>query len=293
MDSRNETESRVYRFLSEDHFAQLYATFIEAFSDYVFPFALTETQFRNYINVNGVDLNRTIGCIEDDRLIGFSLNGFGEWNGCSTMYDAGTGVIPPKRRLGIGKDMFERMLPGFIEQGIEQCLLEVVTTNTGAVKLYEQLDFHPIRELALLQCDHTFTSPKARPTDVEIRDLEKPDWLHLATFWDGQPSWQNSIDAQIRTHSLKRKLGAYIGDECVGYIVFSNNFGRLAQIAVGHKHRNRGIGSLLLKHMQSEIADGYSAQVINIDKALEVPMQFFRNRGFHERISQYEMLKEL
>jgi len=293
MDSRNETELRHYRFLSEAHFAQLYATFIEAFSDYVFPFALTEAQFRNHINVNGVDLNRTIGCIEDDRLIGFSLNGFGDWQGRSTIYDAGTGVIPSRRRQGISEAMFERMLPDFVEAGIEQCLLEVVTSNTGAVKLYEKFDFYPVRELALLQFDNAFTVAVAQPTDVDIRELEEPDWSYLSTFWDGQPSWQNSIDAQIRTHGLKRKLGAYIGEECVGYIVFSSNFGRLAQIAVAHKHRNRGIGSLLLGHMRSEIADGYSAQVINIDKALDGPMRFFRNRGFHERISQYEMLKEL
>lgn len=293
MDSRNETELRHYRFLSEEHFAQLYATFIEAFSDYVFPFALTETQFRNHLNVNGVDLNRTIGCLDGDNLIGFSLNGFGEWQGRSTIYDAGTGVIPRKRRQGISQAMFERMLPDFVEAGIEQCLLEVVTTNTGAIKLYEKLDFHPVRELALLQYHEASTRAVAQPNDVEIRELGEPDWRHLASFWDGLPSWQNSIDAQIRTHSLKRKLGAFVGNKCVGYIIFSNNFGRLAQIAVAHEHRNRGIGSFLLEHMRSETVAGYSGQVINIDKALDGPMQFFRNRGFRERISQYEMLKRL
>lgn len=293
MDSRNETELRHYRFLSEEHFAQLYATFVEAFSDYVFPFALTEMQFRNHINVNGVDLNRTIGCLDGEKLIGFSLNGFGEWLGRETFYDAGTGVIPSKRRQGISEAMFERMLPDFVELGIEQCLLEVVTSNTGAIKLYEKLDFHPVRELALLQFEEGLGQPVVQPNDVEIRDLSEPDWQHLATFWDGQPSWQNSIDAQIRTHSLKRRLGAFVGDECVGYIIFSNNFGRLAQIAVAHEHRNRGIGSFLLEHMRSETAAGYSGQVINIDKALDGPMQFFRNRGFHERISQHEMLKNL
>lgn len=293
MDSRNETESRVYRFLSEDHFAQLYATFIEAFSDYVFPFALTETQFRNHINVNSVDLSRTIGCFENERLIGFSLNGFGDWHGRPTLYDAGTGVIPSMRRQGISDGMFERMLPEFAEQGIEQCLLEVVTTNSGAVRLYEKLDFHPVRELALLQCDAGLALDHANPGGVEIREIDEPNWPHLATFWDGQPSWQNSPEAMLRSRSLKRRLGAYIGDECVGYIIFSNNFGRLAQIAVAHNCRNRGIGSLLLKHMQSKTADGYSLQVINIDKSLASAMRFFRSRGFHERISQHEMLARL
>lgn len=293
MDSRNETESRQYRFLCEDDFAQLYATFIEAFSDYVFPFALTETQFRNHINVTGVDLDRTIGCVENDRLVGFSLNGFGQWQGKSTLYDAGTGVIPPKRRQGISEAMFRRMLPEFIEQGIEQILLEVVTTNSAAVGLYEKLDFRSVRELALLQYDAGETFDSAAVNDVVIREVEGLDWNHVRTFWDGLPSWQNSTIAMDRSRSLKRRLAAFVGDDCVGYAVFSKNFGRLAQIAVAPAHRNHGIGSLLLKRIQAATADGYSLQVINIDKSVDSAMRFFRNRGFVERVSQYEMVKTL
>ena len=83
MANGNETESRYCRFLTEDHFPQLYEAFIEAFSDYVIPFALTEVQFRNHINLNAVDLSRTVGCMEGDRLAGFSLNAFGTWKTAS------------------------------------------------------------------------------------------------------------------------------------------------------------------------------------------------------------------
>src|SRR5947208_6614795 len=98
-------------FLGEGHFAALYSAFTEAFSDYVYPFALTETQFRNHLLLNGVDLDRTAGCFIDGRLVGFSLNGFGDWGGVPTVYDAGSGVIPSYRRRHICEPMFEMMLP--------------------------------------------------------------------------------------------------------------------------------------------------------------------------------------
>src|SRR5205807_2562 len=111
--------------LDEAYFSRLYDAFILAFSDYVVPFALTEVQFRNHIVLNAVDLDSTIGCVDGENLIGFSLNGFGEWLGKSTVYDAGTGVIPDFRRQGVSQKMFDLMLPIFKEKGVEQCLLEV------------------------------------------------------------------------------------------------------------------------------------------------------------------------
>lgn len=294
MNNRNQTDLRNCRFLGDEYFHQLFEAFNEAFSDYVVPFALTEVQFRNHINLTAVDLNRTIGCLDkDDKLAGFSLNGFGDWNGLPTVYDAGTGVIPDQRRQGLSEAMFEVMIPVFKEQRIEQFLLEVVTTNIGAVKLYEKLDFMTTRTLALLQCDQPVNALADTSETFDIRDITEPDWELLRTFWDGQPSWQNSVDAVKRSIHLKRFIGAFEDGVCVGYIVFSSKVGRVAQIAVSKEHRGRGIGTALVRAMQSETSDGFSLQIINIDKSLSDVMDFFRNRGFYERLAQFEMVKTM
>ncbi|MFL6374871.1 MAG: GNAT family N-acetyltransferase [Pyrinomonadaceae bacterium] len=280
-------------FLGEEHFTELYATFTEAFSDYVFPFALTESQFKNHLVLNGVDLRRTAGCFVDGRLVGFSLNGFGDWGGVSTVYDAGSGVIPSHRRRHICESMFEMMLAAFRQQGIGQCLLEVINSNTGAIRLYEKLGFTVKRELSLLQCDGELVVPVAVSRDVEVRAMERPDWATFATFWDGMPSWQNSSEAIERSHGNKSLKGAFIGDRCVGYIIFSSTYGRAAQMAVDKSFRNLGVGTALLQAMKAETAEGYSMQIINIDKGLPGAMQFFQDHGFYERISQYEMVLPL
>ncbi len=163
MTNTNKTLSDACKFLDKDHFQKLYEAFIEAFSDYVVPFALTETQFHNHINLNAVDLNRTVGCFEGGRLIGFSLNGFGEWDGKPTVYDAGTGVIPDFRRQGVSEAMFEMMVQVFKSEGIEQWLLEVITSNVAAISLYKKLGFREVRELALLQCDIKTTTSVEMP----------------------------------------------------------------------------------------------------------------------------------
>ncbi len=293
MNNLNETASQHCRFLDNHFFTTLYHVFVEAFSDYVFRFALTEDQFRNHIIVNAVDLDRSVGAFDDERLVGFSLNGFGEWEGKPTVYDAGTGVVPDRRREGISDRMFDMMLPVFRESGIEQFLLEVVTTNTGAIKLYEKIGFEIGREVALLQCDGRAAPSNYAARNVIVKLLDEPNWDRLTSFWDGKPTWQNSVAAVERSRKAKRILGAFIDEICCGYIVFSGKFGRVAQLAVEKAHRRQGIGTTLVNSMHAEMAEGYSMQVINLDKSLKSATDFFCNRGFYERVSQHEMIKSI
>jgi ribosomal protein S18 acetylase RimI-like enzyme len=293
MTKANETSSRECRFLSDDSFSQLYDTFIEAFSDYVFPFALTPEQFQGHLLINAVDINRSIGCFKGRRLLGFSLNGFGVWNGKATVYDAGTGVVPGARRQGISRRMFESMIPVFESDGVEQFLLEVITTNTAALRLYERLGFEKTRKLALLQCDTPMAVPDGHPDEVELRELKAPNWDVFLEFWRAEPSWQNSREAVDRSPGTKRVIAAHIGDVCVGYTVFSMGLGRISQIAVSSGYAGRGIGKRLLRAVQDILPAGRSLQVINADMSNVGVCRFFESLGFYELLSQYEMIKEM
>lgn len=292
MVTANKTASWECRFLDDSYFDVLFEVFNKAFSDYDLHVYLTEQQFRNHLALNSVDLRDSVGVFVDGTLSGFTLNGSGDWRGMPTVYDAGTGVLPEFRRRGIGLYMFEEMMPIFIARGMKQVLLEVIQTNHRAIGLYLKLGFTTVRELSLLEEVNglNFDHPNQ---DVVIGSAFEPDWEVFSTFWDGEPSWQNTIDAMERSRSNKELLTARIDGRIVGYVIFSTKVGRVAQIAVSREMRRKGIGTRILLEMAKRTDDGRRMSIINVDTQLEDDIKFFNNRGFIEKMRQFEMVRQL
>src|SRR5678816_3618840 len=116
---------------------------------------------------------------------------------------------------------------------------------------------------------------------------------YLSSFGEGRPSWENSVEAIQRSISMKRVVGAFDGDEVVGYVVFSAGVGRVSQLAVRPDHRRRGIATRLLSAMKADAPPGYNLQVVNIDAGLAGAVEFFRSCGFEVILEQFEMRKVL
>jgi ribosomal protein S18 acetylase RimI-like enzyme len=289
----NETHTFECRFLDESYFEILLSRFIEAFSDYALPFEFDLTKFRNHIILNAIDLGRSVGCFDGEELIGFSLNGFGLWKGKETVYDAGTGVIPSRRRRGASEAMFDFMVPVFEAAGAEQILLEVITHNTPAVNLYKKLGFEIQRELMFMEAPAALHEDTQPNSEIEIRPMTAAEIIPLSMLWHAEPSWQNSNEAVARSEPLKTILGAFVDGQCAGYIVYSKGLGRIAQLVVDTRYRDKGIGSRLLTEMEKEVIPGSKMQVINLDTSLTETVRFFKNRGFVPVLSQYEMIKPL
>jgi ribosomal protein S18 acetylase RimI-like enzyme len=289
----NNNSALTCKFLNENLFEELRQTFLAAFSDYAVPFQHTDEQFRRHLSGNAVDLNLSVGCFLGEKMVGFTLNGFGEWNGRPTAYDSGTGTIPEFRRRGAGRAMFEFMIPILRRRGTEQILLEVITDNEKAINLYRALGFEETRKLLVLKAEQPLKFKAELPVDVTVREISQPDWNLLRGFWDGQPAWQTSPPAIERTREVKKILGAFKDNKCIGYVIFSGDSGKLAQLAVAKENRKRGIGTLLLSELQKQTHEKNSLQVINLDESLTATVGFFQNRGFTESLSQYEMIKNL
>lgn len=280
-----------YRFLSPKDSAELFQTNLDAFSDYFVPINITEAQFENHILQNAVDLNFSVGAFFDGKMVAYTLNGFGSWNGKQTAYDAGTGVIPGFRKKGIGKAMFDFLLPKLQEIGIEQMLLEVITQNENAVKLYRKLGFEETRELLYFEQKN---SPKLEFSgEIEVREIKKLDWNLLQDFWDGNPSWQFSSESIERKLLPKTYLGAFIKNKIIGYGIVYPNSGVIAQLAVDKNYRRRGAASKILSVMQTKIGENSKLRVANVDFNLTGAISFFRQTGFENTLCQLEMIKRL
>ena len=250
---------------------------------------MSQQQFEQRLVRDGVQLEISAGAFDGSRMIGFYMNASGAWLGQQTAYDAGTGVVPDSRRQGVATELFDFMAPRLKQVAFTQYLLEVLSNNHSAVALYKRLGFNNTRQLAV------FRRPEPLPftQDGSIRRIDEIDWELFKSFWDGYPSWQNSIDAAKRIAAERIVAGAYVAERCVGYGIAFKPAASLMQLAVAPAFRRRGIGSRILSALQREVSATESLKVNNVDKELKGTLAFFEANGFKMVLEQEEMLKSL
>lgn len=278
------------RLLTASDFPALYACFLEAFSDYQVDLQMSHEQFAQRLTRDGVQMEMSAAAFDDDRMIGFYVNGIGEWQGKQSAYDAGTGVIPSYRKRGIAKDLFAFLVPRLKEVSVSQYLLEVITTNTPAVALYRKVGFVETRQLAVFRSSEGIKAVE-EVEGVSIREVEQPAWERFRSFWDGYPSWQNSIAAIERVKDRTVVVGAYQDERCIGYGAVFQPSGLLMQLAVESRHRRKGIGRAIMASLQRQVEGLLKTN--NVDGEMRSAMAFYEALGFKEVLRQFEMVKTL
>lgn len=287
-----------FRPLSEEDFIQLYQTLLEAFSDYIVQVQPEIDALRRLYQMEGVALDYSFGAFDGDKMVGFTVNGVGDWRGKLTAYDAGTGIIPPYRRKGVSRQMFECILPFLRERQIKQYLLEVIAENKPALELYKSLGFQVEREFSVFKQDKALIfeeSKQSKLPNIEIKEIENPDWNFIQSFWMHQPSWQNSIDSMKRSTAdaaiNKKVLGVFLNNEMIGYGIVFPKSGNVPQFAIAENHRRKGFGSALLNALQKQAKA--ALKVNNVDEKAGDVTAFLEANGFSLLTRQYEMLLKL
>ena len=276
-----------YRLLSSADSTKLFECFLEAFSDYQINMRVSQEEFEQRLVRDGVRLEISGGAFDESRMVGFYMNALGEWKGKHTAFDAGTGVIPVYRRQGIAEELFKFMVPRLKEASVEEYMLEVLTGNERAVALYRKLGFVEKRRLAVFRR----SVPLTPDVEIEIRPVNELDWELFKSFWDGDPSWQNSIDSVERVANDRVVLCAYVDETCVGYGIAFKPWASLMHLAVAPAHRRKGIGSQILSALQQEVSATESLKVTNVDENLAGTLAFYEANGFKMVLEQFEMVK--
>jgi ribosomal protein S18 acetylase RimI-like enzyme len=268
----------------------LHQTFLKSFADYIIPIQLTEEQFDTKLKREGVDLSFCVGAFRGQEMVGFILTGLGEWQGSPTAYNGGTGVIPAFRGQNLTQKMYEFLRQKLKESGVDTCLLEVIHENESAKRSYQNVGFSIIRSLDCYRAAKQDITLKAQvPEFVVIKKAVKPDWNLYSSFWDIEPTWQNSIAALKRCKQEFVILEAFEGDNTLcGYIAFLPATGGVAQFAVKRDSRGVGIGTALLREA-IEQTTATALMFVNIDSEGESFNQFLRSRYFKSFLKQYEM----
>lgn len=273
---------------------RIYDAFVNAFSDYVEPFNLSYEQLKYMIERRGFDLHLSFGAFNKDELVGFTLNGIGDWNGILTAYDTGTGIIKEFRKKGIATKLFNESLPILRENNISQYLLEVIRTNKSAYELYRKAGFDVTREFDyyISTKDKISINKNKLNKDFPIKEIKTPNWELFKTFWDFIPSWQNSIDSINRKLEYFIILGLFEKDSVVGYGIIEKETGDIPQLSIDKKYRRNGLATTLFYRLL-QYSENDEIKIINTPNTFYPFKNFAKSINLTTGFGQYEMLLKL
>jgi len=269
----------------------LYQAFSDAFADY--EMQLDPHELSKMLLRRGFDPELSFGAFDGDRLVAFTFNGIGSYQGIYTAYDTGTGTVKEYRGQGLARHIFTHSIPYLKKAGIERYLLEVLQHNEKAVNLYLQLGFEITREFYYFVQKIPPQQMDQNPlnADYQIMPVELAELLDL-DYSDFVSSWQNYAHSVMRGGGELKAVAVWLQKEIIAYCIFDPETGDIASLAVAKGHRRAGVGSALLKYALQNM-ETEQVKVINIPLEMEGAVAFLSSFQLHPSGKQFEMIREL
>ncbi len=287
-----------FRTLEETSIHEIHQCFVDAFADYMVDIRMSESAFHEMNALRGVDYGISVGAFTGKRLVGLTINARDQWKGKRTAYDAGTGVIPSFRGKGISRSIMRKSFEVLEKKGFQSYLLEVITQNEKALKLYESLGFRITRRLECLVLKGPLAT-QVHHADISVSSVSTEQLPILEQAFRGEPdqafepSWQNGWKTIQRRPELYHINAMWKAGQCIGYGVIGARRGGIAQLWVRHDYRRRGLGSQLLRDLIARSPGFKSYSWVNVDEGSVATLSFLKALGFTEQLAQFEMEKDL
>ena len=164
------------------------------FSGYYIPFDFDVSKLSRKFRMEQIDIQHSLIAYEGDEHAGMAMLAIrGERGWCG-----GFGVVPERRRRGVGRLLMNAMLERARAAGLRTLSLEVLAPNTPARLLYESAGMRVVRELLVLD-------RVAEPTageGVALEEAEASELLaHFARLHKAAPAWQRDLPSMIAGRS--------------------------------------------------------------------------------------------
>lgn len=273
----------IFKTLQDTSIEDLTAAFNAAFKNYFVTINFTPEQLLEKFKVDGVKLNLSIGAFEENKLIGFIFHGTNDDVENLIAYNAGTGVVPEYRGKHLVTNMYEFIFPVLKDAEVKKIVLEAITENEKAIRVYKRLNFSITRKV---DCYKGSISMNDELLEHIVLQKDEIDNAVVKSFWDFQPAWQNSFYAIEKQPENITNLIVEKEDRIVGYLILNHVSGRIMQFAAHKAYRMHGIGTVLFRkaaELKKEL------MLINIDNEAKTTSVFLKSLGFKQYISQYEM----
>ena len=253
-----------FKTLSEVTSIEFRDCFNHAFSDYSVPFQLTLEQVESNFKTYSTQKALSVGAFRENKLVGFVLHGSRVVGGKKVAYNGGTGVIPEERGAAMTTRMYDFILPTFKAENYDKINLEVISTNTPAIKSYRKIGFIPVRNL---DCFKGELSIETINESIRLEDQANHKVEELRLLGEVKPTWQSEDISIYNLGQTARQILAFAGEELVGYCILNMEKNRILQMAVKEGFRNKKVGSTILDHIQRQITKEIS--IINVDASAD------------------------
>ncbi len=125
----------------------LVAAYNQTRVDYIVPMPMNATRLREYVHTYDVDLTASVVAVEGDQILGLAMLGVRPGHTWVTRL----GVLPVKRRRGIGRLLMEHLIAHSRRLGVPYVTLDVIKNNDPAYYLFLKLGFYDVRELLVIR----------------------------------------------------------------------------------------------------------------------------------------------
>lgn len=275
--------------LSEISFDEIYKAFTKAFKEYPFQWTKEELQKGHYRR--GYDASISFGAFYRQELVSFTLNGIGMFNDLNTVYDTGTGTVEKHRGKGLASKIFEYSIPFLKAEGVEQYVLEALEDNEKAISVYSKQGFIVSRKFDCFRVNAADWNLKAENNYyIELKEIDFTYQSQMEAMIDFNLSWQNNFQALTKKPNDFKMIGAFHGNDLVGYGIIEPETGDIPQLAVHKNNRRKGIGTRLLSELK-RINRAPIAKVVNIESNQNGVISFINRSGIPKIVSQFEMIK--
>ena len=216
----------------------------------------------------------SFGAFDECELVGFIMQGVDHHEGKLTTFNTGTGIIPSHRGKHLVDLIYDHALPILRNSGIEKCLLEVITENHRAIKVYERIGFKKKRTLRCFKTTLTENESSVRVSPSPFQHLKSPTPSEMMA-WDYQYQALAQFPDRFAYYLVHKN------DAQIGYFILDEEGGSLIDL-VSYKEDYlsiiNGIATITT-----------SIKIINIDQRRSNLIQTLENEGWTNTIDQYEM----
>lgn len=260
---------------------QLVEAILAAFEGYFVPMPADVNYWVTRFKGARVNFELSFGVFDNDQLVAFIIHGIDFHNGIKTAFNTGTGVIPAYRNRQLVSRLYDFALPLLRENGVGKCMLEVITANEKAIRVYEQIGFRNVRKL------HCFRGTlQSEPAHVRLQKilletvLANNEPFRKWYSWDHSNEALQQISSSYETYEVSRST-----EPACGYFIINPQSGYLARFEITGPENDADYDLLLggIALLKSNIRTN------NLDAARTGHYNALLRNGLENHIDQFEM----